>query len=101
MLTKVGGACELPKAEVLVKCFAVAGRKVEWDGFRKIEDLAKRSNNLSTVLGSIARLIRASGQRDRSVILEEPSVKNYQDAGLLLQIVFGVYSVLDICGRKV
>ena len=91
---------ELPRAEVLVKCFAIAGLQPDWYGFSRIIDMASKTNKLKTVLGTLARVIRAAGKSDRKAICEEPSAKNLEDASLLLQITFGLYSVPDIMAGK-
>ena len=90
---------DIPRAELLVKCFAVMGVESSWDGFDKVEEMAKKSTKLKQIVGTLARIIGAACKKDRMVILEEPTAKNISDAELLLQIVFGRHSVPDVSGK--
>ena len=91
---------EIPRSEVLVKCFALQLSQTDWDGVKKITEMASKTNQLQKVLGTVARIIRAAGKKDRCAILEEPSAKNLEDANLLLQITFGLYSIPNIVAGK-
>ena len=59
---------ELPRAEVLVNCFAVAGLQPDWDGIRRIIDMATKTTKLQAVQGTLARVIRAAGKCYRKAI---------------------------------
>ena len=91
---------ELPRAETLVKCFAVAGLQPDWDGVQRIIDMASKTTKLHAVQGTLARVVRAAGKGDRLAIFEDPSAKNLEDANLLLQIIFGLFTVPDIVAGK-
>ena len=70
------------------------------DGFKRIEELANRTTKLDEVIGTLARIIRAAGKKNRIAVLEESAAKNIEDATLLLQIIYGVYSVPDVVAGK-
>ena len=91
---------EIPRAELLVKCYTIAGVTEDCTSLSRIEEMATRTLNLQKVLGALARLLRGAEYQNRRAIIEAPTSKYLDQANLLLQIIFGRYSVPDIMAGK-